>query len=591
MSSTKWGKGSAKRVHLLLVLLLVLSLVAGCAPVDVRRQDDTAVPSPTATESKTSGADSPATSVAPVQQVPGTAETPAETSTAVPFTVSVAPVEGIERVDIYYDATLPMLGFADIPGRDAGAMSAYLKLLDVLPSALTDVFARAAYRHYRVDTPSPAAPLAEMQPTTLMSPSFYLTEDMQKQPPVVKLLDEDGKSEGQRMNEFMIGYYAANGLLPPGDTSMNESPSRWALTNASTQEDEHILSVVVTDLSELRRGIEPLRAVIVERIMDAGFTLGILGIHSDFAGFTPLFVGEQDVWMEWGSRPTGSIERTLVYEADLSRTRVSTRYRLPMSIDPAKREAATRPVYLLCFGASDAVNACLRAVDRRLSEGGVEGVQWRAYDAGYLPAGHTLDGRVTTVTPDGDNARMITKAAVPEGMVDSLQLFTFDGSKDKERFVEFLVTYQPSIDDPRIGRFTKADFGITIHHTPLDDAQPALQVDAKVIDVGNDPVTGECVLRVRVDYPIGGSGSGEYDAQVQLTLKAYFMPGGNQSDGFGAFINASDSIQDIAGFDGGQTLGMGRLLESLDAVRLSRAKDEDMGMFVYRVRAEGKFDK
>ena len=170
----------------------------------------------------------------------------------------------IKRVDIFYDATLPMMGFADMA---EGQSSTYERVMNLIASSATLVFPNAAFRNIRAEFETDSVNQMVCDETNVVAqlalPSFYLSQDMIYQPAYVKLEKDAGQTRGQRMNQFMESYYTLQGKQPPNEQGTT-GPVAWAIEHA----DEDSITIVVSDLSELQTDENRLRQALSQKVFD-----------------------------------------------------------------------------------------------------------------------------------------------------------------------------------------------------------------------------------------------------------------------------------------------------------------------------------
>lgn len=558
------------KTRLLLALLLSLGLIlSGCAtvppqPISGIQPTVSPTPAPEATNEPDStdapngtdasdAADRPGATDAPEQPAdepantaPKAVTTPAARSAVLPVQI---PGEPPSRVEIFYSGMPSLMGFAD-----ASQTTIYEHTMDALPVCVSLSWPNAATAYYRygADTKKESMALSKEQALAhIGEPYFYLDAPMWKLPERVKAEGVPVTTAAQNMNEPIESFFNTLGIVAP--SSLGGVTGTPVAVRAI---DPDTLTLIVTDLHELRIDDGTLLDSLNEHCLNAGLSIGVVAVMSEFSGLIPG-IGANDTSFVWGAPPTGSLDYLLEYSA----------YTLGVSVDPAQRALAKRPFYILCIGEQNAVNTYLSALSERLTRefSGNETFALRTavYGGGYVPHGYAMGGNMRYVAGQGVTA--IADSSAPGG-VNLIEL----KASQQERFLEWEIDYTVHPADPRGMNMTADDFTffVTARTDVGDTVLPHL--NWRVSGVSGDTVT----LRLRLDLPAGILPAGSYTLELLGSLIApNEMPGSDWLDAFGYDADGSrlyDMEQNAAPFEGGRTLFLSRLIDSLGKANQGR---------------------
>lgn len=491
----------------------------------------------------------------------------------------------IERVDIFYDATLPMMGFADMA---EGQSSVYEKAMSLVPASATLIFPNATFRNIRAEFETEQLDQMVCTGTNMAAqlamPSFYLAEDMTHQPAYVKLEKNEGQTSGQRMNRFMKSYYTLQGRQSPNG-QMTTGPMAWALENA----DEDSITIVVTDLSELQTDEDRLRKALRKKVFDQNMAAGFVGVISEFSGFVPLQMGET-IWVEWGSQPTGSKQNDIFYEVDTKNAHIA--YNLPMTMSSDQRKSRERPFYVFCMGRTDSVvdyiNNLKKEIQTRIPQAKVVAQVYESdySNRQYVLAEHTHPSaeQIDNVTVVGGSRTENSVGTIGVGKSKEVDTMIKTGEIEA-RFISFDIDYIAKETDPRRGSFSAADFDVRMKVYELTaDGERGQEIS---IDSSTHPeIQSEIVNRadgtgitVRCYHPLQKLPRGDYEVEISMTVS---QP---KNEDVAMYFSdfSSEGSQAIDHFDGSKTIGLKGFLDAMNTMQRNRMEIISIGSFTYRL--------
>ncbi len=495
--------------------------------------------------------------------LPGnSAETPAEgdpapSPTALTASRAADTGEAPTKVELFYSGMPSLMGFAD-----ASQTTLYENTMDALPACVSLVWPQASVSYYRygADVPKDAMALTKDQLLSHVGdPSFYLDTAMTKEPARVKFEGQAVATAQRNMNEPIQSFYDAM-KMPAPEPQSGVTGTRVAV-NAGDPEQ---LTVIVTDLHELRIDDGALLSALNEKCLQAGRSIGVAAICSEFSGLIPD-LGESKTSFVWGSPPSGTLDFTLDY----------TDYKMGISIDPEARKMASRPFYVLVIGGQSAVSQYLSALTDRLthefSGNATFKMDTAVFGSGYVPADYTLAGHMRYVAGQGVTA--VAEPVAPAGVA----LIELKASQ-QARYLEWDVDYRIHPADPRGLGVTSQDFIFTTTAVSDTGAEtPLPDLTWRIVSAEG----GTVKLRLRLDLPAGILPRGNYQIDIAGSLAAPLsLPGSEWLSKYGYDADGAqlfDMEQNIVAFDGSRTLFLSRLIDTLGKANIGRLGTAPLG--------------
>ena len=548
-----------KRVWLSVMLVCLTVLMCSCM----------AIPPDQNTSGNIGGLGTP-TPALPTDEPKKDTNSSASTDSVTP--APVAPFNGINRVQLFVDATMPMMGFVDMEER-----SDYIALMESCRTAAAQCFPNGREYAYRIDIEQPLKNSVLVNGLSLQEasdPSFYLSSDLTHYPAKVYSTPSDSHRSSERFNEFHLSYYHAYGKTEPANDVQTQNPVAWAIHQMDSSLDN--IAIIFSDLSELQFDSSKLTTAIQTQVFGQGKTIGVLAMKSNFSGLIPMSNG----WFIWGSEPTGTLWKMLDY----------TYYELGISIDPELRQTAQHPLYVICIGESDAVNRFVNTLNSqmniRFTDEALQ-LNLRAFDVDFGTKNVNIADSVTLVfnTQEGMNL-------VDEGKrLRTVTLQRMRGEYDENtnpRYVIYKVTYPGKITDPRTSfGYNPSDFtvsteiakreknnGITPMSSPTED-------QLKCTVIGTELVGKDVEVSIQVEFPFQKLERGDYDVKISMQL--------NPPGDLGEPVWVSDYHIDYNSpdsFDGSKTVGLNALFSHKSACQETVISKQytDLGDFTFKLR-------
>ncbi len=543
----------ARRAFLPIVLLLVLALT-GCAtvpPKPIGYVAPTASPSP----SPESNATPPSDALQPTEPAAPIAVPSAETTQ--PAAAGNGPVT---KVELFFSGMPSMMGFADAP-----QVTVYETAAEALAASVSLVWPGAAANYYRYGADVEKAYMALSKDQLLQrigDPSFYLDSPLLRQPARLKRPGAQVITDSEPMNEPVPGYFDRyGGSAPAAKTSLSGT------SVAVLAADPTALTLIVTDLHDLRADDGTLLSALTEKCLKTGRSVGVAAISSEFAGLIPD-IGSNRTAFVWGSPPTGTRDYMLDFDE----------YKVGVSVDPETRRTAPRPFYVLCIGEQSAVDTFFKALserlNRELSGNGVYKLRTAIFGSGLVPPGYQMGGNMRYLSGQGVTA--VPDANAPGG-VSLIEL----KASQQARYLEWEIDYKAHPSDPRGAALSAGDFAFFAtataggHETELTDASWSVSA----VDGGN------VKIKLRLGLPSGVLSQGQYTLSVEGCLIAPAdKPGADWIGEFGYDADGAlllDAEQDRTAFDGSRTLFLSRLIDALGQANASRTGLTPLGIVTF----------
>jgi hypothetical protein len=535
---------------------MMVMLACACAVQPPQRIDGYITPAPTAAPADDTQTPEPDAPDAEPTASPDAAvglDEPAATS------ASAFSPRTISRAEIFYPGMPSMMGFVDAP-----ITTIYENTMEAIAASVSLRWPGAELLTYRYNTQVDKSDMLmprEQLLAALVEPSFFREEPMNLQPPRVK--PEDGAlrvrtGEPEKMNEPIISFYESADRLIPAPLG-----SAAGTVVALTASDPDALTIIVSDLHELRSDDGTLIAALSQNAFQTGRSIGILAVMSDFAGYVPD-IGANKTAFAWGAPPTGTLDYTLDF----------TDYKVGVSIDPQTRAAKPRPFYVLCLGEQSAVSETLTTLSDRLAREFASNpnfVQRAAlYGSDYVPDGYSLHGRMSYAGGQG-----VTALADPNapGGLSRIELKT----TSSQRYLEWVIDYPANQADPRAGRFQAGDFQFEARAV---NGEQALSLPGLTWSVDqSDPNAVKITLRL--DFSAGSPPRGSYRLEISGSLAAPSeLPGTEWVEQFGWDPDGADMLrveQNQIPFDGSRTLYLSRLFNALGQAHIARVGSAPLG--------------
>lgn len=533
-----------KWMQLLLCLTALCLLVSGCATVPPQQiggiqPTETATPLPTETQLTADVAPEGGESPQPVS------------ATASPMATLAAAVQPTQ-VELFYSGTASMMGFAD-----SAQSTIYEQTMEALPATVSLCWPSASVSYYRygADLSKDSMRMGKEQLLALVgNPSFYRDTALTQQPARLKRADQPLIAEAVNMNEPVRSFYDVIGTEPP--TALTTASGTPVAVNAADSAATS-LSVIVTDLHELRMDDGALLTALNERSLQSGRTVGLAAISSEFAGLIPD-IGTNNTTYVWGAPPSGTLDYLLDYGE----------YSMGISVDPEQREMAARPFYILVIGDQGAVGTFLDTLEERLTREftGNSTFKFRqaVFGSGYVPADYSLAGNMRYITGQGVTAVPDTNAAAGVSLVELK-------ASQQERFLQWELEYRVHPSDPR-GAANLAAEDFTFIAEAVSGASMIVLPELSYSITGRTEDTVTLSLTLKLPQGVLQPGSytleigGSLTAPPDLPGTAWLSEFGYDADGTLLF----DMEQNTKAFDGSRTLFLSRLIDTLGKANLGR---------------------
>ena len=569
-------KKTKKKRMLAIGCMLLLFGLSGCMPINLEE---------TAPKAKTDTQDEGESIVSVMETVTeNDAEPVANAGQKIPKKEMLAN-RNVKYVDIFYDATLPMMGFADMA---EGQSSTYERVMNLIASSATLVFPNAAFRNIRAEFETDNIEQMVCSGTNVVAqlalPSFYLSQDMIYQPNHVKLEKDAVQTQGQRMNQFMESYYTLQGKQRPNE-QLTTGPAAWAIENA----DKDNITIVVSDLSELQTDENRLRQALSQKVFDQNMAMGFVSVISEFSGFVPLQMGDT-IWVEWGSQPTGSKQNDIFYEADVKKAHIA--YNIPMTISSEQRKSKERPFYIFCMGRTDSVVDYVNGLQKEIQMSIPQAkVIAQIYESDYSNQQYVLSEHTYS------SKQQLERVTILEGSRTENCVGTIEVGKSKQvdkqirdgeieaRFVSFDVDYISKETDPRRGNFSAEDFDVSMKVYALTaegergeeistDLYTHPEIQPKLMNRSDG-----AVITVRCYHPLQKLPRGSYEVEISMNVS---QPKNEEVTAY--FRNfSSEGSQTVENFDGSKTIGLKGFLDAMNTMQKNRMETIFIGSFTYRL--------
>ncbi|GHU70311.1 hypothetical protein FACS1894184_15590 [Clostridia bacterium] len=566
------NRQSLRRIGLIACLLVAI-LLSACTVQPPARIEGYVTPAPTATATPTpdtptaepsatptansdAGIDNPDSPPEGAEPTSSVSANPADSVSAI---TAFAP-KTINRVEIFYPGMSSMMGFVDAP-----ITTIYENTMEAIAASVSLRWPAATLLTYRYNTQVEKSDMLiprEQLLGTLVEPSFFREEPMNVQPARVK--PEDGilrvrTGAAEKMNEPIISFYERTSTLIP----IVEGTATGTVV-ALTASDPKALTIIVSDLHELRSDDGTLIAALSQNAFQTGRSIGILAVLSEFAGYVPD-IGANKTAFVWGAPPTGTLDFTLDF----------TDYKVGVSIDPQTRETKPRPFYVLCLGDQSAVSETLTTLSERLATEFANNpnfVQHTAlYGSNYVPDGYSLLGHMSYAGGQGVTA--LADPTAPGGL-SKIELKT----TSSQRYLEWTVEYPTSMTDPRAGRFEASDFSFEARAESEANSLPLTGLSWSVAESTATMVK----IALRLDFPGGSPPRGSYTLSIAGSLAAPSeLPGTELVNQFGWDPDGADMLhveQNLSPFDGSRTLYLSRLFNALGQAHIARIGNTPLGI-------------
>ncbi|GHU73723.1 hypothetical protein AGMMS49992_13290 [Clostridia bacterium] len=550
-----------KRYLAVLACALVLALLASCAVKPPEMVSGYVTPEPTMTPVATlNPIATPIGSTTP--EPTNTPDDSNDTNDSNNSEVGIAAVfapKTTNRVEIFYPGMSSMMGFVDAP-----IATIYENTMEAIAAIVSLRWPSADIMTYRYNRDIDKADMfmpREQMLASLVEPSFFRETAMDSQPARVK--PEDGTlrvrtGDAEKMNEPIASFYEQTDRLLP-DVLSGAAGTVVALTAS----DPGALTIIVSDLHELRSDDGTLIAALSQKAFQTGQSIGILAAQSEFAGYVPD-IGANKTAFVWGAPPSGTLDYILDF----------TDYKVGISIDPQTRVTKPRPFYVICLGDQSAVTETLTTLSERLAREFANNptfVQHTAlYGSDYVPDGYALQEHMQFMGGQGVTA--LSDPNVPGGL-SRIELKTTTG----QRFLEWTVDYPVNPSDPRSGRFQASDFNFEAR---VSNADQGISLPGLTWTVEESTAT-TVRINLRLECPNGSPPRGNYTLRITGSLAAPTdLPGTEWMSDFGWDPDGADMLrveQNQLPFDGSRTLYLSRLFNALGQAHLARVGNTPLG--------------
>lgn len=539
-----------KRLSLLLLSLLMAAILTGCATIPP--QQITGIqPNPTAGQADNTMDETAGDG----QSIPAATATPAPLQTA---SLTALEAEAPTSVELFYSGMPSMMGFAD-----ASQTTIYESTMDALSACVSLCWPMASTTYYRYSTDMAKERMQLTQEQLLArvgDPSFYRDTPLFQQPDRLKREGLPLETEPENMNEPVPSFWEITGAEAP---STRSAASGTPVAIANTAPESTSLSIIVTDLHELRMDDGRLLDALNERGLQLGRTVGVAAIVSEFAGYIPD-LGSNSTTFVWGAPPSGTLDYVLDY----------TEYKVGISIDPEQREMASRPFYVLVLGDQAAVSTYLATLEERLtrefSASGKYQFRTAVFGSGYVLPNYTIAGNMRYTAGQGVTAVADTQSPAGVGLIELK-------ASQEARYLQWQVSYKIHPSDPRATSLTAEDF--TFAATARGDTESVNLPDLtwSLVQQTGDTLT----IQLHLDLPQGVLVPGSYQLELAGSLSApSTLPGSDWLSQFGYDADGTQLFemeQNQTEFDGSRTLYLSRLIDTLGKANLSRLGIASLG--------------
>lgn len=484
----------------------------------------------------------------------------------------VLPFTGIHQVDVFVDATMPMMGFVDMEER-----SNYIMLMESCRTAAAQCFPNGREYAYRIDIDQPLENAVLVNGLSLQEvsdPSFYLSSDLTHYPTKVYSSPYDSHHSSERFNETRRSYYHAYGKPEPMNAVQMQNPVAWAINQMNPSLDS--LTIIFSDLSELQFDSSRLTTAIQTQVFGRGKTIGVLAMQSNFAGLVPMNNG----WFVWGSEPTGTLWKRLDY----------THYELGISIDPELRQTAQRPLYVICVGESDAVNRFVNTLNNQMSIRFTEEaaqLNLRAFDVDFGTKNVNIADSAVFVSSTKEGLNLVDEGNRLKTVTLQRMRNKYD-ENENPRYTIYEVTYPAKITDPRTNLgYSTNDFSVHCEMEMRNDSGVFVPIGSPTAEqlkcsvVNTELVGTDVKVQIRVDFPFQKFDRGNYN----LTISMMLNPPGDVGEplwisSYHTDYNSPDR------FDGSKTVGLNALFSHISACQKAAISKQytDLGSFTIKLK-------
>lgn len=535
-----------KKLTLCTLLLGIVCMVNGCATVPPQQITSSYITQPP-------GAEETAVPIEPELSPEDTqiASLPGAGESSAPVTYQASNLSASPQiVELFYSGMSSMMGFAD-----AVQSTIYEDVMEALPAVISLCWpsAETNYYRYNTDVVKNSMQLSKEQLLKFIGePYYYLESPLTKQPARVKREGESIITDAENMNEPMASFYDATGVL---QSALRSSATGTQVAVAAS--DTAALTLIVTDLHELRMDDGGLLSTLNEYCLKTGRAIGIAAFVSEFSGYIPD-IGANNTAFVWGAPPTGTLDYLLDF----------TEYQVGVSIDPEQRDMASRPFYILVIGEQSAVNTTLTALEERLngefSANNVFKMRTAVFGSGYVLEDYTLSGNMRYISGQGVTA--VAQPSAPGG-VERIEL----KASQQARYLEWELDYQIHPSDPRGTDLIAENFTFEMSALSSDGTATILpNLRWEIIGKAGSVVT----LKLRLELPQGILAKGDYTLEIVGSLAAPpELPGTEWLTEFGVDLDGTqlyDMEQGVLDFDGSRTLFLSRLINTLGQANLGR---------------------
>lgn len=551
-----------KRLLATVALLALAAFITGCVatPPQPLGGAPTATPTPDAVPAFGQAVDEPTALSEPIETAPTPPEEtpPAAAATLPPAGTARTP----SRVEVFYSGAFSMMGFADAP-----STTIYENTMEALAACVSLCWPTVQADYYRYSRDMNKLDMRyskELLLGHIGRPAFYRDTALTEQPGRVKTEEAAVETVSERMNEPVLSFYEAASLPDPVFRSNGAGTSV-----ALSESDPNALTLIVTDLHELRTDDGAILSSLNQSVLSTGRSVGLVAIVSEFAGYIPD-VGANKTAFLWGSPPSGTLDAMLDYEY----------YKVGVSVDPQARQTRPRPFYVLCLGDQAAVNTYIQTLSDRLNKEfqGNSTFQLRTalFGSSYVADGYELGGNLRLLSGQGVTAMADDSAPAGVGQVELK-------ASQQTRALEWALEYAVHPSDPRAGSLRADDF----------------QFEAAAVSEGNriqlpdlswsvtQSTATSVTLRLRLEFPQGILPRGDYALELSGRLAApQARPGSEWVDAFGwdaDGVQLMNIEQNLAPFDGSRTLFLSRLMDALGLANTSRLGGASLGTVSIRL--------
>jgi hypothetical protein len=509
-----------------------------------------------------------------IDDADGTTNTPIPQITPAPSrNVSIVSYGDVGNVEVYYNATQSMMGFADTP-----TISTYEKALDAIEASIAQCFPNAQKHFFHVDMDQEKSKMllsGDRIVHSASSPSFYILHKMTTLPGLLKRKDSLSIEAGTRMVSFIDGYYPDEAI--PSSLEQLTNPTYYAVNIAETGK----FSVFVTDLNELQYENGNLIRILKEKSFDHGDSIAILGVYSEYSGLIPIY-GNDTTWYEWGDLPTGAQESMLDFGD----------YKIGVAADLAARSFESRPFYIICIGQSNKLNDFLAVVQDQIEKSANvkrnEQMYTQVFDNSYVVDHFQIEKCVSVVNGNRNGVNLLSQSS--QNALWTVQLQKVQGNNPRYMIVQ--MSYPSKDSDPRTNSFIKSDFQVAYNASLVSTGEFLSQddlmkqgfiLDWDIANVGN----GVSNLLIRNVFP--DSGVLSRNAQYIFTISITFNPPSMNNvlpwvKLFDMPIETQTLLQSSSyTFDGSRTIGLANFVSSIAGLQSTVLQPVSLGSFSYQI--------